>query len=145
MLDEGESLVELEGLAPGAAAATGRLGVGLRGFGAGAGARVGVGPDVVGALAALGARVAGLIGAGAGMGVGLGAGGGSSGRRRRRRGSVRRWVCDLRPSGHPDVAQKGVGDLLLERSPAGEEARLMMFCLCLLSLTVWALVSKAMR
>ena len=119
----------------------------MRGFGAGAGAGggVGVGPDVVGALAALGARVAGLIGAGAGMGVGGGAAGVSSGRRRRRRGSVRRWVCDLRPSGHPDVAQKGMGELLVERSPAGEEARLMMFCLCLLLLTVWALVNKAGR
>ncbi|KAI0630286.1 hypothetical protein C8Q77DRAFT_1137332 [Trametes polyzona] len=62
-----------------------------------------------------------------------------------RRASVRRWVYDLRPSGHPDVAPKGVWALLVERSPAGEEARLMAFCLCLLVLTVWALVSKAIR
>ena len=57
----------------------------------------------------------------------------------------RRWRYDLRPSGHPDVEQKGVVELLTERSPAGEEARLMMFCLCLLLLTVWALMSKAAR
>ncbi|KAI1794065.1 hypothetical protein LXA43DRAFT_915845 [Ganoderma leucocontextum] len=61
------------------------------------------------------------------------------------RASVRRWVCDLRPSGHPDVAQKGVGELLVERSPAGEEARLLLFCLCLLLLTLWALASKVER
>ena len=59
--------------------------------------------------------------------------------------SVRRWVHDLRPSGHPDVRPKGVGELLLERSPAGEEARLMVFCVALCVLTVWALVSKAAR
>ena len=63
----------------------------------------------------------------------------------RPRASVRRWVCDLRPSGHPDVAQKGMGELLVERSPAGEEARLLVFCLCLLLLTLWALASKTER
>ena len=42
-------------------------------------------------------------------------------------------------------AQKGVGELLVERSPAGEEARLLVFCLCLLLLTLWALASKAER
>ncbi|RPD74207.1 hypothetical protein L226DRAFT_535673 [Lentinus tigrinus ALCF2SS1-7] len=57
----------------------------------------------------------------------------------------RQWRYDLRPSGHPDVEQKGLFELLTERSPAGEEARLMMFCLCLLLLTVWALLSKAAR
>ncbi|KAI0328658.1 hypothetical protein GY45DRAFT_1254523 [Cubamyces sp. BRFM 1775] len=61
------------------------------------------------------------------------------------RGSVRRWVFDLRPSGHPDVQPKGMGALLVERGPAGEEARLMLFCLCLLVLTVWALVGRALR
>ncbi|EIW63382.1 uncharacterized protein TRAVEDRAFT_56411 [Trametes versicolor FP-101664 SS1] len=70
---------------------------------------------------------------------------GATARKSGRRARVRRWVCDLRPSGHPDVVQKGLGALLVERSPAGEEARLMAFCLCLLVLTVWALVSKAMR
>lgn len=79
-----------------------------------------------------------------GLDGGEGADGGAA-RKSGRRARVRRWVCDLRPSGHPDVAQKGLGALLVERSPAGEEARLMAFCLCLLVLTVWALVSKAMR
>ncbi|KAH9929500.1 uncharacterized protein BXZ73DRAFT_48097 [Epithele typhae] len=63
----------------------------------------------------------------------------------RDRVAVRRWVHDLRPSGHPDVRQKGLGELFVERSPAGEEARLMVFCLGLLGLTVWALASKALR
>ncbi|KAI0374110.1 hypothetical protein BV20DRAFT_1049515 [Pilatotrama ljubarskyi] len=80
----------------------------------------------------------GLLGYGGGYGYGKGG-------RSRGRGSVRRWVYDLRPSGHPDVPRKGVGELLVERSPAGEEARLMLFCLALLVLTVWALVSKAVR
>ncbi len=57
----------------------------------------------------------------------------------------RRWRYDLRPSGHPDLEKKGLFELLTERNPAGEEARLMMFCLCLLLLTVWALISKAAR
>ncbi|EJF65383.1 hypothetical protein DICSQDRAFT_99172 [Dichomitus squalens LYAD-421 SS1] len=78
-------------------------------------------------------------GAGTNFGAGVGAGVAEP------RMCVRRWVCDLRPSGHPDVAQKGVGELLVERSPAGEEARLMVFCLCLLLLTVWALTNKAAR
>ena len=77
----------------------------------------------------------GAAGAGSGLALGL-----VRGKTRRRR-----WTCDLRPSGHPDVARKGVSELLVERSPAGEEARLMMFCLCLLLLTVWALASKATR
>ncbi|OSD06795.1 hypothetical protein PYCCODRAFT_1403567 [Trametes coccinea BRFM310] len=74
---------------------------------------------------------------------GFGGGGGAlpaaAGGKRR----VRRWTLDLRPSGHPDVAPKGVWALLVERGPAGEEARLMVFCLALLGLTVWALVGRA--
>ncbi|TFK90589.1 hypothetical protein K466DRAFT_583627 [Polyporus arcularius HHB13444] len=57
----------------------------------------------------------------------------------------RRWRYDLRPSGHPDLEKKGLFELLTERNPAGEEARLMMFCMCLLLLPVWALISKAAR
>ena len=48
----------------------------------------------------------------------------------------RRWRYDLRPSGHPDVEQKGVVELLTERSPAGEEARLLVFSCWLLILAV---------
>ena len=39
----------------------------------------------------------------------------------------RRTVCELRPSGHPDAMKKGWFELLVERGPAGEEARLLLF------------------
>ena len=51
--------------------------------------------------------------------------------------SERRWVCELRPYGHPDVKKKSWSEVLLERSPAGEEARLLGFCLWLVGLAVW--------
>ncbi|KAH9949589.1 hypothetical protein B0H21DRAFT_727525 [Amylocystis lapponica] len=69
--------------------------------------------------------------------VGIGAGW-----RAGRGGWTRRWVSELRPSGHPDVPQRGWIELLVERSPAGEEARLLVFCLCLLVLAVWGVVGK---
>ncbi|EKM54414.1 uncharacterized protein PHACADRAFT_185339 [Phanerochaete carnosa HHB-10118-sp] len=49
---------------------------------------------------------------------------------------TRRTVCELRPSGHPDAARKGWRSLLFERSPAGEEARLLVFSCWLLILAV---------
>ncbi|KAL4243969.1 hypothetical protein ABKN59_010055 [Abortiporus biennis] len=58
------------------------------------------------------------------------------------RSKMRHYVYELRPSGHPDVEKKNWGELLVERSPAGEEARLLGFCLWLLLLTVWG-VGKA--
>ncbi|KAI0675265.1 hypothetical protein C8Q78DRAFT_965506 [Trametes maxima] len=76
---------------------------------------------------------------------GVGVVGALAQRRSTRKPTVQRWVLDLRPSGHPDAAPKGVAALLVERSPAGEEARLMVFCLCLLMLTMWALAGKALR
>ncbi|EIN11423.1 hypothetical protein PUNSTDRAFT_98525 [Punctularia strigosozonata HHB-11173 SS5] len=48
-----------------------------------------------------------------------------------------RYVHDLRPVGHPDARTKGVAELLFERSAAGEETRLMFFCVSLVTLAVW--------
>jgi len=58
-------------------------------------------------------------------------------------GWTRRWVCELRASGHPDVARKGFFEFLVERSPAGEEARLLLFCCCLLLLALWGIIWRA--
>jgi len=55
-------------------------------------------------------------------------------------GRTKRWVCDLRPYGHPDVQKKGWGEVMVERSPAGEEARLIAFCLWLLVFAAWGVV-----
>lgn len=54
-------------------------------------------------------------------------------------GRGRRWVCELRPSGHPDVPKKAWSEVLLEKGPAGEEARLLAFCAWLLLLAVWGI------
>ena len=53
---------------------------------------------------------------------------------------TRRSVCELRPSGHPDAARKGWKQLLFEKSPAGEEARLLVFSCWLLILAVWGIL-----
>ncbi|KAI0769695.1 hypothetical protein BD413DRAFT_694227 [Trametes elegans] len=92
-------------------------------------------------LLLLESRAAGVATAGAGDGAAQG----FSQRKGAPKGTTRRWLYDLRPSGHPDVVRKGAGALLVERSPAGEEARLMVFCLCLFVLTMWALLSRAIR
>jgi hypothetical protein len=52
----------------------------------------------------------------------------------------RRTVCDLRPSGHPDAARKGWNELLFERSPAGEEARMLVLSCWLLILAMWGIL-----
>lgn len=54
--------------------------------------------------------------------------------------STRRTAYDLRPSGHPDAARKHWKHLLTERSPAGEEARLLVFSCWLLILAVWGIL-----
>ncbi|OCH92303.1 hypothetical protein OBBRIDRAFT_727011 [Obba rivulosa] len=59
------------------------------------------------------------------------------------RGWTRRWVCDLRPSGHPDVVRKGWGELLVEKGPAGEEVRLLAFCIVLASVALWGVAWRA--
>lgn len=58
-------------------------------------------------------------------------------------GWTRRWKCELRPSGHPDVPRSGLDQLIVERSPAGEEARLLLLCMCLLILAAWGVVWRA--
>ncbi|THH32504.1 hypothetical protein EUX98_g1695 [Antrodiella citrinella] len=55
---------------------------------------------------------------------------------------VRRCTYELRPHGHPDVAQKNWGQLFMDRGPAGQEARLIAFCVWLLILAAWG-VGKA--
>ncbi|KAH9839509.1 uncharacterized protein C8Q71DRAFT_515344 [Rhodofomes roseus] len=72
------------------------------------------------------------------LGIGVG-----TGWRRSHNGWTRRWACELRHSGHPDVTQKGMCELLLERSQAGEEARLLFLCLGLLLLAMWGVVWRA--
>lgn len=52
---------------------------------------------------------------------------------------TRRSVCELRPSGHPDAVRKGWKQLLFEKSPAGEEARLLVFSCWLLILAMWGI------
>ena len=51
----------------------------------------------------------------------------------------RRTVCELRPSGHPDAMRKGWFELLVERGPAGEEARLLLFSVLLVVLAGWGI------
>ena len=53
---------------------------------------------------------------------------------------TRRSVCELRPSGHPDATRKGWKQLVFEKSPAGEEARLLVFSSWLLILAVWGIL-----
>ena len=52
----------------------------------------------------------------------------------------RHSVCELRPSGHPNAERKNWHELLVERSPAGEEARLLIFSATLLTLAMWGIV-----
>ncbi|KAI0093042.1 hypothetical protein BDY19DRAFT_921700 [Irpex rosettiformis] len=56
----------------------------------------------------------------------------------------RRDILDLRPSGHPDVAKTGWRQLLFERSPAGEEARLLMLSTWLLGLAAWGIAKSVL-
>ena len=59
------------------------------------------------------------------------------------RGRVtRRSMCELRPSGHPDAVRKGWPDVLFEKSPAGEEARVLMLAAWLLGLTAWGVTKS---
>lgn len=62
----------------------------------------------------------------------------------RRKGWQKRWVYELRSSGHPDAAQKSWSELFLEQSPAGEETRLIGFCLFLLLMALWGIIGRAM-
>lgn len=55
---------------------------------------------------------------------------------------TRRSVCELRPSGHPDAVRNGWPDVLFERSPAGEEARVLMLVAWLFGLTAWGVTKS---
>lgn len=50
---------------------------------------------------------------------------------------VRQATYELRQSGHPDAMRKGWGQLLIDKSPAGEEARMLVFSGWLMILAVW--------
>jgi hypothetical protein len=55
---------------------------------------------------------------------------------------VRRYTHDLRPVGHPDLKQKGWGELVLQdRTQAGEEARVLVFCVVLGAVAAWTSVN----
>jgi hypothetical protein len=49
-------------------------------------------------------------------------------------------TLDLRPSGYPDMGKRGLMGLvrlLTEKSVAGEELRMLVFCLSLVCLSIW--------
>ncbi|KAI0342178.1 hypothetical protein BDW22DRAFT_244547 [Trametopsis cervina] len=54
----------------------------------------------------------------------------------------RRSILELRPSGHPDAAKKNWRQLLFDRSPAGEEMRLLVFSAWMLVLAVWGIAKS---
>ncbi|KAI0266985.1 hypothetical protein BC834DRAFT_923671 [Gloeopeniophorella convolvens] len=54
--------------------------------------------------------------------------------------TVRRATLEMRPAGAPGTRRAALPALLLERSPAGEEARLLFFCAVLVGAVVWGCV-----
>jgi hypothetical protein len=55
---------------------------------------------------------------------------------------VRRYVHDLRPPGHPGLPQKRWMELVLaDHTAAGEEARLLLFCMVLGGVAAWTSVN----
>jgi len=56
------------------------------------------------------------------------------------RESVRRATLEMRPAGTPGTRRTPLLALVLERSPAGEEARLLMFCVVLLAVVIWGCI-----
>ncbi|KAI0249590.1 hypothetical protein BJV78DRAFT_1276096 [Lactifluus subvellereus] len=54
--------------------------------------------------------------------------------------SVHRTTLDLRPAGAPGTRRAPLLALLVERSPAGEEARLLFFCATLLGIVIWGCI-----
>ena len=53
---------------------------------------------------------------------------------------TKRSLYELRPAGHPDAEPKGWVDVLFDRSPAGEEARLLLFSAALFVLAMYGIV-----
>lgn len=59
--------------------------------------------------------------------------------------SSKRYINDLRPlscPGRRKTGLKGVLSLMVERSSAGEEMRMILFCALLLSLSMWGFVAN---
>jgi hypothetical protein len=54
--------------------------------------------------------------------------------------SVRRTTLDMRPAGAPGTRRAPLLALVLERSPAGEEVRLLLLCAALLAIVIWGCV-----
>jgi hypothetical protein len=54
--------------------------------------------------------------------------------------SMCRSTIDMRPAGAPGTRRPPLLALVLERSPAGEEARLLLFCAVLLSVVLWGCI-----
>ncbi|KAF5383473.1 hypothetical protein D9757_006114 [Collybiopsis confluens] len=53
---------------------------------------------------------------------------------------IRRYASDLRPAGSPSrrrTGLKGLSELLMENSSAGEEMRMILFCALLVFLAIW--------
>jgi hypothetical protein len=54
--------------------------------------------------------------------------------------SVRRSSIDMRPAGAPGTHRPPLLALVLERSPAGEEARLLFSCAALVGVVIWGCI-----
>ncbi|KAH9993572.1 hypothetical protein BJV77DRAFT_944266 [Russula vinacea] len=54
--------------------------------------------------------------------------------------SVQRSTIDMRPAGAPGTHRPPLFALVLERSPAGEEARLLLSCAVLVAVVIWGCV-----
>jgi hypothetical protein len=54
--------------------------------------------------------------------------------------SVRRTTVDMRPAGAPGTRRPPFPALVLERSHAGEEVRLLLFCAALLAIVIWGCI-----
>jgi hypothetical protein len=58
--------------------------------------------------------------------------------------ATRRSILELRPSGHPDAAKKTWRQLLFDRTPAGEDARLLVLSAWLLGLAAWGVAKSVL-
>ena len=54
--------------------------------------------------------------------------------------AVYRATIEMRPVGARGSRRKSLARLVLERSPTGEEARLLLLCAVLLAIVVWGCV-----
>jgi len=54
--------------------------------------------------------------------------------------SLHRSTIDMRPAGAPGTHRAPLLALVLERSPAGEEARLLLSCAVLVAVVIWGCI-----